>query len=160
VSESGYEVAADAIHAMHAAILQAWNDRDAREFARPFAADATMIGFDGSQVTGSDIESHLRPIFEGHPTARYVAKVREVRRVGASAVLLRAIVGMVPAGQTTIKPDVNAVQTMLVEHRGNQWQAILLQNTPAQHHGRPDLVKAHTAELQRVVDAEPDDMSS
>lgn len=144
-----------AVLAIHAGVLDAWNSRNARDFARPFAEDATMIGFDGSQVVSSEIENHLRPIFDSHPTARYVAKVREVRQVGSDAVLLRAIVGMVPGDQTMIEPAVNAVQTLLAQRRGDAWRVVLFQNTPAQYHGRPDLVERHTAELQQLLDAEP-----
>src|SRR6266480_4861248 len=49
-----------------------------------------------------------------------------------------------------LKPDVNAVQTLLAERTAGGWRIVLLQNTPAQHHGRPDLVEQHTAELGRA----------
>jgi hypothetical protein len=32
------------------------------------------------------------------------------------------------------------------------WRVALFQNTPAQFHGRPDLVAAMTEELQRALD--------
>ena len=35
-----------------------------------------------------------------------------------------------------------------------RWRIVLLQTTPAQYHGRPELVAAHTAEIQQVADAQ------
>lgn len=76
-----------------------------------------------------------------------------MRTVGPDAALLRAVVGMVPPGADELKPDVNAVQTLLAERAGSGWRIVLLQNTPAQLHGRPDLVEQHTAELAPSVRA-------
>ena len=57
---------------------------------------------------------------------------------------------MVPPGQTRLNPAVNAVQS-LVAQDDDGWRVVLFQNTPAQHHGRPDLVEQHTAELQQIL---------
>lgn len=139
------------VRTLHADLLRAWNRRDAQGFGRLFAADSLMIGFDGSQVAGAEIVDHLAPIFASHPTAEYVWEVRSLRAVGDNAMLLHAIVGMIPPGQDSVNPAVNAVQTLLAERRGESWRIVLFHNTPAQHHGRPELVEAHTAELQRLV---------
>jgi hypothetical protein len=61
------------------------------------------------------------------------------------------VVGMVPAGQTDLNPDVNAVQTLLVVRNDGTWRIALLQNTPAQYHGRPDKTDALTAELRELL---------
>lgn len=143
----------EAVRDLYAQLLTAWNDRDADRFAALFAEDGASVGFDGSQSHGPQIAEHLKPIFADHPTAAYVAKVRQVRAVGPQAALLRAIVGMVPPGADELKPDVNAVQTVLAEQTTGGWRIVLLQNTPAQHHGRPDLVEQHTAELAPLVQA-------
>lgn len=139
---------------LYVRLLDAWNRRDAEEFAALFADDGTMIGFDGSQASGVEAQNHLRPIFDDHPTASYVAKVREIRPLGASNVLLRAIVGMIPPGQHNLNPAVNALQTLIAEHQKDGWRIVLFQNTPAQYHGRPDLVEQHTAELQELVSSD------
>lgn len=128
-------------------LLTAWNERDATAFAELFAPDGLMIGFDGSQVPGTGIEAHLAPIFTDHPTARYVAKVKSVREIGSDAVLLYAIAGMVAPGRHDLTPSVNAVQTLVVERRGDGWAIVLFQNTPAQYHSRPDLAAVHQSEL-------------
>ena len=143
----------EAVRDLYEQLLTAWNDRDADRFGALFAADGQSVGFDGSQSHGPQIAEHLKPIFADHPTARYVAKVQQVRAVGPGAALLRAIVGMVPPGADELKPDVNAVQTLLAERAANGWRIVLLQNTPAQHHGRPDLVEQHTTELAPLVRA-------
>jgi uncharacterized protein (TIGR02246 family) len=133
-------------------LLMAWNDRDAEAFAAPFGKDGAMIGFDGSQAHGGqDVLDHLGPIFQDHPTGQYVAKVTDVRDVGSAHVMLRAIVGMLPPGQAELNPAVNALQTLLAESDDAGWRVVLLQTTPAQYHGRPDLVEEHTAALQPQV---------
>lgn len=143
----------EAARALYAELLDAWNRRSSSDFASLFAGDARMIGFDGSQVLGNEVEAHLDPIFANHPTAKYVAKIHDVQPLSPQVVLLSAIAGMVPPGQTKIKPAVNAVQSLIAVHRDGSWQIALYQNTPAQHHGRPDLVQQHTAELQQALDS-------
>jgi hypothetical protein len=65
--------------------------------------------------------------------------------------ILRAIVGMVPPGQTDLNPAVNAHQTLVAAKRAGTWQIELLQTTPAQFHGRPDLVQHMTEELRQLL---------
>jgi uncharacterized protein (TIGR02246 family) len=138
--------------ALYQRMLEAWNRRDADGFARLFATDGSTVGFDGSQSNGRDeIASALRQIFSGHPTAAYVAKVREVRRLDATVTLLRAVVGMIPPGKTELKPDVNAIQSLVVVARSDQHQIALLHNTPAAFHGRPEAALQLTEELSEVV---------
>jgi uncharacterized protein (TIGR02246 family) len=139
------------IRELYDRLLAAWNDRDAEKFAAFFGTDGVSIGFDGSTATGPEIRDHLAGVFDDHSTASYVAKVREVRQLGADTVLLRAIVGMLPPGADRLKPDVNALQTVVAVRDGDSWRVALLQNTPAQYHGRPELVEQHTEELQELV---------
>jgi uncharacterized protein (TIGR02246 family) len=139
------------IRELYDRLLAAWNGRDAEKFAAFFGTDGVSIGFDGSTATGPEIRDHLAGVFDDHSTASYVAKVREVRQLGADTVLLRAIVGMLPPGADRLKPDVNALQTVVAVRDGDSWRVALLQNTPAQYHGRPELVEQHTEELQELV---------
>ncbi|MFV2178252.1 SgcJ/EcaC family oxidoreductase [Actinomadura sp. LOL_016] len=145
------EKAEHAVRALYEELLTAWNRRDARGYAALFAPDGALVGFDGSQEPGSAVEDHLAPIFADHPTASYVWKVGEVRALSEDAVLLRAIVGMVPPGQTDLNPAANAVQSLLAQRRAGEWRVVLFQNTPAQYHGRPELVEQHTGELREVL---------
>ncbi len=65
------------IRALYEQLLDAWNKRNATDFAALFEEDGDQIGFDGSQVNGrSGIESHLSTIFADHMTAAYVGKIR------------------------------------------------------------------------------------
>jgi hypothetical protein len=64
--------------------------------------------------------------------------------------VLLAKAGMVPPGKTELNPAVNAIQTLVAERAARGWHVLLFQNTPAQFHGRPELVEAHTAELEEV----------
>jgi uncharacterized protein (TIGR02246 family) len=114
-----------------------------------FTMDGELIGYDGSQVVGKDkIFHHLNPIFKDHPTASFVYKVKKVRYLGSETTILRSIVGMVPPGQTDINPKVNAHQTLLAIKEDGEWKISLFQNTPAQFHGRPELVEQMTEELR------------
>jgi len=45
--------------------------------------------------------------------------------------------------------DRNSVQTVVAVLDGDTWVAALFQSTPAEFHGRPDLVQALTTELER-----------
>ncbi|MEU8349483.1 SgcJ/EcaC family oxidoreductase [Streptomyces sp. NPDC048845] len=140
-----------AVRALFEDLLAAWNRRDARAYAALFAPDGALVGFDGSQVRGSEVEEHLTPVFADHPTASYVWKVREVRSLAGGAVLLRAVAGMVPPGGSEPNPVANAVQSLVAESRNGVWRVVLFHNTPAQYHGRPELVEQHTDELREVL---------
>lgn len=133
-------------------LIDAWNSRNASGMAELFAADGELIGFDGSLANGpDDIVAHLQPIFENHPTAPFTTKVKHVRLLEANTALLRAIAGMVPPGQSELNPDVNTHHTLVAVRAGGQWRIELFQNTPAQFHGRPELVRQMTEELTTVL---------
>jgi uncharacterized protein (TIGR02246 family) len=141
-----------AIRHLYERILLAWNQRDAGAMAACFEEDGSMVGFDGSQVdTREQIESHLGPIFADHPTAAYVAKVREVRSLGPGVGLLRAVAGMLPPGSEEIKADRNTIHSLVAVKSGDGWRAALFQSTPAAWHGRPEDSAALTEELQSLV---------
>jgi uncharacterized protein (TIGR02246 family) len=134
-------------------LIKAWNDHDGTAMAAPFAEDGVVIGFDGSQHSGkANIASQMAAIFADHETGRYVVNVRQVRPVGSQAAVLHAIAGLVPPGQTQIRAEANAHQTLVAEERNGRWHIVLFQNTPAQFHGRPHLVEQMTRELQAIAD--------
>jgi hypothetical protein len=58
---------------------------------------------------------------------------------------------MVPAGRSDIEPRLNAVQSLVVVKGEGRWRIALLQTTPAQFHGRPELVDELTEELRRLL---------
>jgi uncharacterized protein (TIGR02246 family) len=93
--------------------------------------------------------THLAGIFADHATATYVGKVRVVRFPTSDVGVLHAVVGMVPRGQTELKPDVNAIQTMVAVKASEKWLITLFQNTPAAFHGRPDLSQQLTGRVAR-----------
>lgn len=141
------------IQKLYKQLIDAWNERHALKMAELFAGDGEMIGYDGSLVVGKDeIFAHLDPIFRDHPTAPFVTKVKHVRFLGSETAILRSIAGMVPPGQNDINPNVNAHQTLVaVRNNNGNWQIVLFQNTPAQFHGRPELVEEMTEELRAVL---------
>ena len=133
-------------------LLDAWNARDAAAFADLFSDDGSVVGFDGSPMNGcEEIASTLKAIFGSHPTARYVAKVRDLRRLAAEVLLVRSVVGMVPPGKDELNPAVNAIQSVVVVGRGADMRIALLHNTPAAFHGRPELAEQLTRELTDVL---------
>jgi len=139
---------------LYQAWLERWNRRSAGEMADLVAEDGNLNGFDGSQINGrSEVEAVLGQIFADHQTAAYVGIVRQVRFLSPSVALLRAVVGMVPPGQSDINPAVNAVQTLVAAKQQGQWRIALLQNTPAAFHGRPELGEQLTKELQQLARA-------
>lgn len=144
-----------AVRALYCQLLAGWNQRNAVAFAATFAEDGESIGFDGSQNIGrSDISSALQQIFADHSTPAYVSKVRSVRFLGTDVAVLRAVVGMTLPGQSTIVPALNALQTLVATRSNGTWSIVLFQNTPAQLHGRPELVRQLTEELQQLVEEE------
>jgi uncharacterized protein (TIGR02246 family) len=140
------------VQAVYKKLLDAWNERSAEGMAKLFTDDGESIGFDGSQSIGrQEIFSHLKPIFEHHPTARFISKVKDVRFLSSEIAILRAIAGMVPPKQSDLNPNVNTHHTLVVVKRNGDWRIQLFQNTPAQFHGRPELVEKMTAELRELI---------
>jgi uncharacterized protein (TIGR02246 family) len=142
------------VRALYDQLIAAWNDHDGEAMAEPFADDGVIIGFDGSISSGREtIGAEMSNIFADHETARYAVKVQSVRPLGPQAMILRAIAGLVPPGQTAINSETNSHQTVIAERQQRRWKIVLFQNTAAQFHGRPQLVEEMTRELQAVADA-------
>lgn len=134
---------------LHARLMEAWDKRNARDFALLFASDGYLVGFDGSQVNGQlEVGAHLTEIFSHHQTPAYVSIVRDVRSIAPDVALLRANTGLIPPGKDDIDPALNAVQSMVAVQKGGAWKIALFQNTPAAFHERPDAVKKLTEELR------------
>jgi uncharacterized protein (TIGR02246 family) len=111
------------------------------------------VGFDGSQINGKlQLELEIGQIFSHHQTASYVGKIREIRFLSPTVVLLRAVAGMVPPGKKDIVPEVNTIQSLIALKENDTWLISLFQNTPAQFHGRPELAEALTKELQELAE--------
>ncbi len=126
-------------------LLEAWNNQNARGMADLFADD-------GSQSVGqAEIFVNLEPISKHHRTAQFVSKVRSVRFLSQDVAILRAIAGMVPPRQSDINPSVNTHHTLVVQEINGEWKIKLYQNSPAQFHGRPELVEQMTEELRQLL---------
>jgi uncharacterized protein (TIGR02246 family) len=139
----------EAVRALYRGLIDAWNAASARDFAGLFLEDGDAIGFDGTKHSGRErIATELGAIFNDHATGRYVAKVRDVRGLADGAAMLHADVGMVPAGASDLKPELNARQVLVAERRDGSWFVVLFQTTPAALHGQPDEVQAMTDELR------------
>jgi len=133
-------------------LLEAWDKRNARDFAILFAPDGNIVGFDGTQVFGqAEIGAHLSEIFSHHQTSRYVSIVREVRSLSEGATILSAVAGMVPPDKDDINPEVNAVQTLVAVKTSEGWKVALFQNTPAALQGKQNAANKLTEELRRAI---------
>ena len=142
------------VRTLYDRLIAGWNAHDAEAMAAPFAEDGVIIGFDGSVSSGKQsISAEMAGIFADHETGRYAVKVNSVRGLGSEAVILQAIAGLVPPGDTAINPRTNSHQTVVAEEQDGEWRIALFQNTPAQFHGRPQLVEHMTQELQAVADS-------
>ena len=140
------------IEKLHEALLTYWNKQDATGMASLFAENGNAIGFDGSEMNEpNEIETEISKVFANHKTASYVWKVKQVRFLVPDVALLRAIVGMIPSGKKEINPATNAIQTVIAVQENDTWKISLFQNTPAQFHGRPELVEAMTKELSALI---------
>jgi uncharacterized protein (TIGR02246 family) len=140
------------VRELYNAMLESWDSRDAEAMAAAFAEDGEIVGFDGSRHTGrAQIAADMARLFVGHPTPSYVAKVRSVRLPAPGVALLQAVTGQVPHGESDLRPELNAWHTVVAARVGGRWQILLLQNTPAQFHGRPELRQVLTAELRDLL---------
>ena len=136
-------------------LIGAWNDKDSKGMASLYSSQGIQIGFDGSSIIGPKaIAKHLAPIFRDHPTPRFVFIVQNTRLLGADQGLIQAVAGMVPRNGLTLDASKNVVQTMLASRQRTKWKIDLFQNTPAKFDGRPEEVRALTAELQAKVTAQ------
>jgi uncharacterized protein (TIGR02246 family) len=147
--------AEEIVRGLYEAILEGWNGRNAQDFAAPFAEDGEVIGFDGSQMKGrTAIAGEMTRIFEDHQTGRYVGIVRSVRPVGSNGAILRAVAGIVLAGQSDIEPKNNSIQALVAEETDGEWRVVLYHNTPAQFHGKPELAESLTEELRQELQSQ------
>ena len=147
--------AVQATRELYDRLINAWNKRNAREFAISFSTNGNMIGFDGSQIDGqSEIGKHISGVFSHHQTAAFVTIVREIRELADGVALLRANVGMVPPRKTDLNPETNAAQTMVAVRDGAEWKVALFQNTPSAFHGRPEDSSQLSEELRQAMRAQ------
>ena len=140
------------VRTLYQQLIEGWNKRSSNIMTTPFAEDGEIIGFDGSLVTmQTEIESHIRQIFADHFTPSYVSKVRNVRFLVPEVAILNAVAGMVPFRQSDLDPKLNSVQTLIAIKKTEGWRIALFQNTPAQFHGKPELVEKLTKELRELL---------
>ena len=139
---------------LYARLLEAWDKRNARDYALQFAADGSLVGFDGSQVNGQlEIGAHVTEVFSHHQTPRYVSIVRDVRLLANDAAILLANAGLIPPDKDDIEPSLNAVQSLIAVQKNGSWKIALFQNTPARFDTRPELAKKLTEELRATLKA-------
>src|SRR5689334_12416255 len=111
-----YQYDEEQVRLLYNNLLSHWNNTNAAAFAGLFAIDGNAIGFDGSQMNGKEeVEKEISAVFAQHKTAAYVGIVRELRSPAPGIFILRAVAGMIPPGTKKIKPEVNAIQTLIAQ---------------------------------------------
>jgi hypothetical protein len=93
----------------------------------------------------------LRPIFADHPTAAYVAKVREIQILSRDVGILCAVVWMISPNSDDLNRSGNTIQTLVAVQNADGWRATLFQSTPAAWHGRKQDSEALSEELRDVM---------
>jgi uncharacterized protein (TIGR02246 family) len=158
MEKNTYSMNQSAIESLYRQLINSWNEMDARAFAALFTGNGSIVGFDGSMANGREkINEHLSSIFADHSPAKFVTIIKEIRLLSDSVWLLRATVGMVPRGQHEINPKTNAIQSVVAVKEDEQFRIALFQNTPAAFHGRPELVKELTEELEEEFESHVDE---
>jgi uncharacterized protein (TIGR02246 family) len=137
------------VRELYLELLDCWNRRSAVAIASLIDERGVLIGFDGSTYVGpSHVETELQRIFADHQTGTFVGKVRDVWFPSPQIAMLRGAAGMVPPGETDIKPELTAVQSLVAIRADQSWRVALFQNTPAALHGRPEVSERLTQELR------------
>lgn len=140
------------VETLYRNLLDRWNHGDARGFRSLFRDDGSVVWFDGTSVESSkSIENHLAAIFAAHEQPTYFSKVREIRPLGADAAILRAVAGLVPLGESHVKPELNVAQTLVAVRRNGEWRVAHFQNTPTSLSAKPEECDELTNELQALV---------
>ena len=151
-SRPAIDPAAD-VALLYTTLMEAWNRGDATGFAAVFHPDGDLVGFDGTRLHGRDaIRDFHADLFRLYVNgSRLVGIVRSVRFLDEGVAVMHAEGGTVLAGQATIDPDRNSVQTMVATRRRDGWRLAAFQNTRALYYGRPELLERLTAELRELV---------
>ena len=140
------------IRGLYQQMLASWNARAPVALTVLYLEDGNIVGFDGSQHNGqADIAATMAQIFADHPTGAYVGKIRDIRLLTPEVAVLRAVAGIVPPGGSELNAAANAVQSLVAVKAAGTWRIALFQNTPAQFHGRPELVQQLTEELRQLL---------
>lgn len=114
-----------------------------------------MIGFDGSQIIGkAAIAEAMSKISSTMPQALTLESFAACENSSAMERSFALSNGVVPAGDDDVRPELNAMQSLVAEQGHDGWRVILHHNTPAAFHGRPDLAEALTEELRAQIPAQ------
>src|SRR5687767_12156695 len=117
---------------LYRAGIAAWNAKDADALAELFILDGEVVRVDGTQYTGRGaIHEQLKTILANPQTPTYIAKIQGTTTVTTDVAIVRALVGMVPAGKTEPDPSLHAIQRMTAVFRGGDWRIALLHTTRA-----------------------------
>jgi len=112
------------IRALHARLLEAWNEGDAEAFASPFSDDAYFVPFDGSVLVGRErIAAAHQPLFDRWlKGSRLVDEHTEVRFLGDDVALVLAVGGTVMRGKSKPAPARDSIQTLIaIREAGHDW---------------------------------------
>jgi uncharacterized protein (TIGR02246 family) len=143
----------DLIGLLYKRVMKGWNKGIGQAFAKPFSADADLVGFDGTYLKGrAQIAAFHQKLFDTYVKgSRLVGKIRSVRFLSPNISIVHAVGGTVMAGQSDIDPERNSIQTIVATKSNDKWFIAAFQNTRVQYIGRPELCEALTDELRKEI---------
>jgi uncharacterized protein (TIGR02246 family) len=142
-----------AIRALYQQLIDGWNAGSGDAFAAPYEEDGDLVGFDGTHLKGrKEIASFHQQLFDMFlKGSRLVGKVTSLRFLTSDVAVMHAVGGTMMAGQTSLEPERNSVQTLVAGKRNGKWGLAAFQNTRATYIGRPEESRKLTEELQALL---------
>lgn len=106
------------------AMIAAWNRGDAAAFAAPFAADATLIAFEGTQLDGRDAiaEFHQALFAKQRKGTRLDCDVKFVRFLDPETAVMHARCGVILAGRERPMASRESMQLFVCTRRSGEWR--------------------------------------
>jgi uncharacterized protein (TIGR02246 family) len=119
------------IRALHARMMDGWNQGSGEAFAEPFSTSIDFVGFDGTCFGSRDelIAFHT-PLFATHLRgSRLVGEVVSVRFLSPTVAVLRARGTTIMRGRSKASAARESMQTMVAVKEGDRWSLTAFQNT-------------------------------
>lgn len=112
------------------AMIAAWNRGDAVAFAAPFAEDATLIAFEGTELAGrrAIVDFHERLFAGDLKGTRIEGEARFVRFLGPDVAVVHARCGVVLAGRDSTIASRESMQLFVCRRTGQDWLVDVLMN--------------------------------
>lgn len=138
------------IRALHARVLDGWNQGRGPAFAAPFSEDARFVGFDGTIFHGRrEIgDAHQELLDRWLKGSRLVNERTDIRFVRPDVAVVHTVGGTIPNDKSQPAPERDSIQMLVAVRDGDTWSFVSFQNTRI----RPIGVNAASALLWLLFD--------